>query len=69
MSAMQILVWLIVLFVALALLAGAGAWLSYYRVTSGLRWPVHLFAGVMVVWLGCSAILAGMVLGRFFIRV
>ena len=56
------------LFMVLAALAGLGAWISYQRVSTGLRWPVHVFSGVAVVWLICTAILVGMILGRYYIR-
>jgi hypothetical protein len=56
------------LFLVLAALASLGAWISYQRVSTGLRWPVHVFSGVTVVWLICSAILVGMILGRYYIR-
>ena len=59
---------LVVLFLVLAGLAGAGAWVSYQRLATGLRWPVHLFTGVAVVWLVSTAILVGMILGRYSIR-
>lgn len=63
----QLLV-LTTLFLVMAALAGFGAWISYQRVSTGLRWPVHVFSGVAVVWLICTAILAGMILGRYYIR-
>jgi hypothetical protein len=56
------------LFLVLAALAGVGAWISYQRVSTGLRWPVHFFSSVVVVWLICTAILVGMILGRYYIR-
>ncbi len=63
----QLLV-LTVLFLVLAGLAGVGAWVSYQRLLTGLRWPVHVFSGVAVVWLICTAILIGMILGRYYLR-
>jgi len=56
------------LFLILAALAGVGAWVSYQRLLTGLRWPVHVFSGVAVVWLICTAILVGMILGRYYLR-
>ena len=56
------------LFLVLAALAGLGAWMSYQRVSTGLRWPVHVFSGIGIVWLICTAILVGMILGRYYIR-
>ena len=56
------------LFLVMAGLGGLGAWISYQRVLTGLRWPVHVFSGVAVVWLICTAVLAGMILGRYYIR-
>ena len=56
------------LFLVLAALGGFGAWISYQRVSTGLRWPVQVFSGVAVVWLICSAIMVGMILGRYYIR-
>lgn len=59
---------LTVLFLVLAALAAVGAWVSYQRLLTGLRWPVHVFSGVAVVWLVCTAILIGMILGRYYLR-
>ena len=59
---------LLALFLVLAALAGVGAWVSYQRLSTGLRWPVHLFSGTAVVWLICTAILVGMILGRYYLR-
>ena len=59
---------LTVLFLVLAVLGAGGAWISYQRVLTGLRWPVHVFSGVAVVWLICTAIMIGMILGRYYIR-
>ena len=59
---------LTLLFLVLAALAGVGAWISYQRLSTGLRWPVHVFSGVTVVWLICTAVMIGMILGRYYIR-
>lgn len=59
---------LTVLFLLLATLASVGAWVSYQRLLSGLRWPVHVFSGFAVVWLICTAVLVGMILGRYYLR-
>jgi hypothetical protein len=59
---------LTLLFLVLAVLAAGGAWISYQRLLTGLRWPVHVFSGVAVVWLICTAIMVGMILGRYYIR-
>lgn len=59
---------LTVLFLILAALAGVGAWVSYQRLLTGLRWPVHVFSGVAILWLVCTAILVGMILGRYYLR-
>jgi len=59
---------LTVLFLGLAALAALGAWVSYQRLLTGLRWPVQVFSGVAVIWLICTAIMVGMILGRYYLR-
>jgi hypothetical protein len=56
------------LFLGLAALAALGAWVSYQRLLTGMRWPVHVFSGVAVTWLICTAIMVGMILGRYYLR-
>lgn len=69
MDTKQQLLALTALFLVLAALASLGAWISYQRLATGLRWPVQVFSSVAVIWLICTAVLVGMILGRYYLRV